>query len=119
MKSIPFSDYYPDFKIEFLKLKEKIYKEANPKKFNGKKLNGPTLVNLIREIVKAINSGAVPNISNAWDNVMKKDIEDYYEKSLNNYKYSLGNKVNKVLDSDELIKTFYVKTIIKTIGFKT
>ena len=53
------------FKTEFLKLKEKIYKEATPKKFNGRKLNGSTLANLIREFVKAVNGGSIPNISTA------------------------------------------------------
>ncbi len=65
LNDIPFEKYFTEFKMEFLKLKEKIFKDSTAKRFNGKKLNGPSLANLIREIVKAINKGAVPNINNA------------------------------------------------------
>ena len=39
---------------------------------------------------------------------MKQDIEEYYEKSLRTYKTHLAEKVKTALDSDELIKIFYV-----------
>jgi len=107
LNDIPFNNLKPQFKIEFKKLKDKIYKEALPKKYNGKKLNGPSLARLIEEFVNVINSGKIPNINNAWDSVIEKDINDYYNKALNFYrekirtiKISQGN----VYENDELLK---------------
>ena len=66
----------PEFKMEFKKLKDKIFKEALPKKLNGKKLTGPALVTLIEEFVKVINSGIL-----YWSQMgtlsNKKIIEEY------------------------------------------
>ena len=64
LNKLPLTRLKPDFKREFLKLKQKVFEEASPKVFNGKKLNGPTLVNLLNEFIQAINQGAVPNINN-------------------------------------------------------
>ena len=65
LNKIPFKSLKADFRNDFLELKDKIFKDSNPKRFNGKKLNGPTLVNLITEFVEVINKGGIPNINNA------------------------------------------------------
>lgn len=65
LNKIPFDKLKVDFRNEFIELKDKIYKDSNPKRFNGKKLNGPTLANLLHEFVDVINKGGIPNINNA------------------------------------------------------
>ena len=40
------------FKIEFKKLKDKIYKEATPKKYNGKRLNDDEMIEYYTNLVK-------------------------------------------------------------------
>jgi len=89
-----------------MELKDKIFKDSTAKRFNGKKLNGPTLANLIVEIVEVINKGGIPNINNAWDHVVQKDIDLYYSKALNHYK-SLAGKLKGCFEEDELIKIIY------------
>ena len=93
LNSIPFSSLKSNFKIEFNKLKDKIYKEALPKKYNGKRLNGPGLACLIEEFVKTINSGKIPNINNSWDAIIEKDIANAYDKAISFYK-SATSKLN-------------------------
>jgi hypothetical protein len=86
LKQIPLENLKPNFRVEFMNLKSKIYQHAQPKKINGQKLNGLSLANLLVEFVNSINSGSVPNISNAWDNVINEDIKEYFEKALRNFK---------------------------------
>jgi len=52
--------------MEFRKLKDIIFKEAQPKKINGKRLNGPSLAKFMEVIIDSINKGAIPDISNAY-----------------------------------------------------
>jgi len=87
-------------------LKDKIFKDSNPKRFNGKKLNGPTLANLIIEFVEVINKGGIPNINNAWDQVINKDIEQYFKKAVLNYKQRTS-ALKECMEQDELIKLLY------------
>ena len=110
LNSIPFNKLKADFKIEFKKLKDKIYKEATPKKYNGKRLNGPGLACLIEEFVKTINSGKIPNINNSWDSIIEKDINDAYSKAILYYKSQIAKlnvSQNKVYGTTELLKKLY------------
>lgn len=104
LNKIPFDKLKPTFKWEYTQLKEKIFKETVPKKFNGKKMDGPTLANLIVEFVDCINSGNIPNINNSWDSVIHKDIKDYYEKSIFNYKSKMKKLENQIYEQEDLIK---------------
>ena len=91
--------------MEFKKLKDKIFKEALPKKYKGKKLNGPALACLVEEFVKTINSKKIPNISNSWDNIIENDINESYLKARHYFK-SNTDKIklgpNRVYDQGEL-----------------
>lgn len=84
--------------MEFKYLKDKIYKETQPKRINGKKMNGSALAQFIIEIVTAINSGVIPNINNSWDKVVMDDIVSYKNKSVNIFKENL----KKLNDSDRI-----------------
>ena len=110
LNKIPYNNLKPEFKMEFKTLKDKIFKEALPKKLNGKKLTGPALATLIEEFVKVINSGKIPNINNTWDSIIEKDVSDAYNLSYalfkNNIK-QLKKEKNNVYDSAELTKKLY------------
>ena len=96
--------------MEFKKLKDKIFKEALPKKLNGKKLTGPALATLIEEFVKVINSGKIPNINNTWDSVIEKDVTDAFYKSYEIFKVNVNNLKlgqNNVYDNPDLLKKLY------------
>lgn len=86
--------------MEFKYLKDKIYKETQPKRINGKKMNGSALAQFIIEIVTAINSGIIPNINNSWDKVVMDDIVSYKNKSLNLFRENI-----KKLNDNDRIKT--------------
>ncbi len=107
LNKIPFDNLKANFKWEYTQLKDKIYRETTPKKFNGKKLNGPTLVHLIVEFVNAINSGVVPNINNSWDSVIEKDIKDYYEKAVCNFKQKTKFLESKLYEQEDLYKHIF------------
>ena len=110
LNNIPYNNLKAEFKMEFKKLKDKIFKEALPKKLNGKKLTGPALATLIEEFVKVINSGKIPNINNTWDSVIEKDVSDSFYKSYDLFKNDL-NKLklgqNNVYDNTDLLRKLY------------
>ena len=110
LNTIPYNNLKPEFKMEFKKLKDKIFKEALPKKLNGKKLTGPALATLIEEFVKVINSGKIPNINNTWDSVIEKDVTDAFYKSYEIFKVNANNLKlgqNNVYDNPHLLKKLY------------
>ena len=110
LNKIPYNNLKPEFKMEFKTLKDKIFKEALPKKLNGKKLTGPALATLIEEFVKVINSGKIPNINNTWDSIIEKDVSDAYNLSYALFKNNIKQlkiEENNVYDSAELTKKLY------------
>ena len=110
LNNIPYNNLKPEFKMEFKKLKDKIFKEALPKKLNGKKLTGPALATLIEQFVKVINSGKIPNINNTWDSVIEKDVSDSYYKSYEYFKINLNQLKlgqNNVYNNSDLLKKLY------------
>ena len=110
LNMIPYNNLKPEFKMEFKILKDKIFKEALPKKLNGKKLTGPALATLIEEFVKVINSGKIPNINNTWDSVIEKDVSDVFYKSYELFKNNSSPlKIGKdnIYNERELMKILY------------
>ena len=110
LNMIPYNNLKPEFKMEFKILKDKIFKEALPKKLNGKKLTGPALATLIEEFVKVINSGKIPNINNTWDSVIEKDVSDVFYKSYELFKNNSSSlKIGKdnIYNERELMKILY------------
>jgi len=110
LNTIPYNNLKPEFKMEFKILKDKIFKEALPKKLNGKKLTGPALATLIEEFVKVINSGKIPNINNTWDSIIEKDVSDAYYKSYELFKNNINSiklGKNNVYDNGDLMKKLY------------
>ena len=110
LNMIPYNNLKPEFKMEFKILKDKIFKEALPKKLNGKKLTGPSLATLIEEFVKVINSGKIPNINNTWDSVIEKDVSDAFYKSYELFKNNLNIlnlEKNNIYNNADLMKKLY------------
>ncbi len=95
LDKIPFNQLKPNFRKEFLILKEKVYESSKPKIINRKRINGPILADLLIAFVDSINSGIVPNIDSAWDNIILNDIEDFYNQSLKYFKQNV-NKCNNI-----------------------
>ena len=96
LNNIPFSELKPNFRSEFLLLKRKVYESSKPKIFKGKRITGPILADLLIIFIDCINSGKVPNINSAWDNIILKDIEDAYEDCKIIWKQNIEKYINDI-----------------------
>ena len=85
LNTVPFSNYRPKFKEQFLKFKDKIFHETQMKMIHGRPCTGNILGNLLEEYIGSINRGAIPNISGAWDTVIEHEIEDGFRKGKDLY----------------------------------
>ena len=94
LKNIAFSELKSNFRSEFLNLKKKVYETSKPKIFNGKKITGPILADLLINFINSINSGNIPNINTAWDNIILDEIQNAYENCKNIWKYNIENNNN-------------------------
>ncbi len=90
LDKIPFTQLKTNFRKEFLVLKEKVYYTSKPKVINRKRINGAILADLLIAFVDSINSGVIPNINTAWDNIIINDIDDYYNNSLRYFKQNVS-----------------------------
>ena len=92
--------------MDFQYLKDKIYKDTQPKRINGKKMNGNSLSRFIMEIVNSINNNAIPNINNSWDKVVMDDIVTYKNKAFTYFKEALKkfNDTNRIKGDNNNLK---------------
>ena len=79
-------DMRPEFSQQFKLFKSKVMTECPPKMMNSKPVNGRMLSSLVEQYIKAINEGAVPNISTAWENVVDTEVRRMYEAAMKLYK---------------------------------
>jgi hypothetical protein len=88
----------PQFIAQFKILKEKLFTECAPKMVKNKPVNGRMIATLLEQYIKAINKGAVPNITTAWENVIDNEIRRGYEDASKLYK----EKTDTIYTSKEL-----------------
>ena len=96
LDDIPFNELKSNFRTEFLLLKKKVYETSKPKIFNGKKITGPILADLLIIFINSINSGIIPNIDTAWDNIIINEIQASYQKCKNNWKQNIENNIANI-----------------------
>lgn len=94
LKKFKFSELKPNFRKEFLDLKKKVYETSKVKRINNKNINGPILADLLIAFINSINSGIIPNINSAWDNIIFNDVENSYENSKNYFNKNFDNNEN-------------------------
>lgn len=98
LNSIKLSDMRPAFVKQFKLFKEKVFSECPAKMMNEKPLNGVMISNLLEQYTAAINQGAIPNITTAWDNVVNNEIKRAYDTATKLYK----EKTDRILNTNEL-----------------
>ena len=85
----------PEFLDQILNLKKKILGRVKVKSLNGKALNKEMYLNLIKNLIGALNSGNVPNIENTWMSMCRVESYKAFEEAeliYENYlKENLGN----------------------------
>jgi hypothetical protein len=91
-----FNDLQEDFKDEFTKLKDKIYKYSKSKMLNGKMINGPMMAYFLTSFIKEVNDDKVPNISVLFNDMALYDIQNHY-----NYANILFDKKLEELKKEE------------------
>ena len=96
LNNIPFSQLKLNFRTEFLLLKRKVYETSKPKIFNGKKITGPILADLLIILIDCINSGKIPNINTAWDNIILTEIEDSFDDCKVLWKQNIEKYINDI-----------------------
>ena len=108
LSNIPFNKLKANFRTEFLSLKKKVYETSKPKVINNKIITGPLLADLLIAFIKSINSGNIPNINTAWDNVILSEIEKSFERSKNIWMQNIIEvNNNKNINPNEKIKILY------------
>ena len=125
LDEIPFDKLKPNFRSEFLNLKNKVYENSKVKRIGNKKINGPILVGLLTQFINSLNSKIIPNINTAIENIIINEIEKNYEKckkiwkqnyskinsnesynikEIYNIKYFVKNEYNMVINENKEIK---------------
>jgi len=125
LDEIPFDKLKPNFRSEFLNLKNKVYENSKVKRIGNKKINGPILVGLLTQFINSLNSKIIPNINTAIENIIINEIEKNYEKckkiwkqnyskinsnesynikEIYNVKYYVLNEYNMVINENREIK---------------
>ena len=132
LDEIPFDKLKPNFRSEFLNLKNKVYENSRVKRIGNKKINGPILVGLLNQFINSLNSKIIPNINTAIENIIINEIEKNYEKckkiwkqnyskinsndsynikEIYNIKYFVINEYNMVINENREIK--YTKNFLE------
>ena len=75
LEELPNEKLRPEFLDQILQLRKKILDRVKIKTLNGKALNSEMYLNLIKNLIGALNSGNVPNIENTWLSMCK--VESY------------------------------------------
>lgn len=68
----------------------------------GRELNGRMLVEIIKAYTESINSGALPNIENAWTYVKRGEAQKAYESSLASLEQYSTESITQPMTASEL-----------------
>ncbi|BDA47092.1 Guanylate-binding protein 1 [Coccomyxa sp. Obi] len=73
LETVPPSQLRPEFREGLARLTQLIFARAQPKRLGPQIISGPMLAGLASAYVEAINKGAVPTISTAWQGVAEAE----------------------------------------------
>lgn len=65
-----------NFIEEFVRLRKAAIDQCRPKTIEGVEVNGKILGDMLKQLVDQVNSEAVPNIQNAWYEVVMTQYEE-------------------------------------------
>uniref|UniRef100_A0A6S8AHR4 GB1/RHD3-type G domain-containing protein n=1 Tax=Aureoumbra lagunensis TaxID=44058 RepID=A0A6S8AHR4_9STRA len=92
VNDVPFSDLRSEFIDGVRELKRHLYEiNLTPKQIHGRPLSGASFLALAEQYVAAIDSGGVPTISTAWEEVTARECQDAKEAGLYEYQNALLN----------------------------
>jgi len=74
---VPFDDLRPEFREGVEALRHSVYEaHLKPKEIHGRAVTGASFAALVRQYVDALESGGVPTVSTAWEQVMEHECEE-------------------------------------------
>jgi hypothetical protein len=106
LNKVKFDDLRPKFKTRAEVLRRKVFEECPLKQMNSKRISGRVLGKLLTMYVDAINDGAVPNITSAWESVVDHEREKYFNKARVAYVDQIKN-IDIPQDESELLDLLY------------
>mmetsp|Transcript_18854 Transcript_18854/g.18523 ORF Transcript_18854/g.18523 Transcript_18854/m.18523 type:complete len:372 (-) Transcript_18854:431-1546(-) len=121
LNKVDFNDLRPKFQTKAKLLQQKVFEECPLKQMNNKRISGRVLAKLLEMYVDAINDGAVPNITSAWENVVEQEREKYLTKAKLHYS-QLAKQIEMPMEESDLLKKLFKMRIqamdILREGFK-
>ena len=85
MNDLPDHALRREFLSGIERLKDKIFKNAEPKQYEGEPLYGGSVVSMIETFVDSMNNGAIPNIKSAWEQIAEDEGAFAYNRALEKY----------------------------------
>ncbi|KAI9141202.1 guanylate-binding protein [Paraphysoderma sedebokerense] len=110
LEEITESELRPQFLEQVNDLMKMIFGMVQPKKLFGETLNGRMFVQLATSYIDAINTGGVPTIRSAWDNIVEAECQRTLTTVTEHYEKLWAQKVNfekSALEVEELEKIWY------------
>lgn len=107
LETLPKTAIRPEFNSQVNKIRNKIFTQCGPKKLNGSYLNSRMYLKMVQEYVKAISSGSMPMIQNAWQNVLENECAVALDSSRKVYDTAYSEKFDsrkKIYRKQELVK---------------
>jgi hypothetical protein len=106
LERMELSKLRPEFSEQVLNLRKKVLHKIKPKTLKGQVLNGEMFCNMMSSYVKAINSGAVPVIENAWSFMCKNECYKAMKNAIATYEKMMNeNFVKKMpLKEEDLMR---------------
>jgi len=106
LNKVEFEDLRPKFKKKAEALRHKVFEECPLKQMNNKRISGKVLSKLLEMYVEAINDGAIPNITSAWETVVDQEREKYFNKAKVTY-VQQAKSINMPLEESTLLSQMY------------
>lgn len=106
LNKVKFQDLRSKFKQKADILRHKVFQECPLKQMNNKRISGKVLAKLLEMYVEAINDGAVPNITSAWESVVDHEREKYFNKAKVQYIHDI-KKIEMPLDEAEHLSKLF------------
>jgi len=111
LERMELSKLRPEFAEQVLALRKRVLHKIKPKSLKGQILNGEMFCNMMSSYVKAINSGAVPVIENAWSFMCKNECHKAMKNAIITYEKMMNENFVKKMpineeDFDEFLKKF-------------
>ena len=106
LNKVNFKDLRKEFQKKANSLKHKVFEECPLKQMSNKRISGKILARLLQLYVIAINDGAVPNITSAWESVVDHEREKYFNKAKSVY-LSKIKRIELPLDEYKQLETLF------------